>query len=92
MAQGLAATLWAQQTFANGVPQATNYSRYRLVRLPEMPQVDVKILQGGGVGGVGEPGLPCVAPAVANAHARLVGAAGRRRTLPFYPGSTLGGL
>ena len=92
VAQAMAATLWVQQTFVNGVPQATNYNRYRPVRLQEMPQVDVKILQGGGVGGVGEPGVPCVAPAIANAYARLKGAAARKRALPFFPGTTLGGL
>jgi isoquinoline 1-oxidoreductase beta subunit len=92
VAQAMAATLWVQQTFVNGVPQAGNYNKYRPVRLQEMPQVDVKILQGGGVGGVGEPGVPCVAPAIANAHARLKGAAARKRSLPFFPGTTLGGL
>ncbi len=57
-----------------------------------MPQVDVQILQGGGVGGVGEPGVPCVAPAIANAYARLKGEAARKRSLPFFPGTTMGGL
>lgn len=92
VAQALSAALWGQQTFADGVPQARNYNRYRLLRLSEMPVIAVKVLQGGGVGGVGEPGVPCVAPAVANAHARLVGAAARRRALPFFPGATLGEL
>lgn len=92
VAQAMAATLWVQQTFVNGVPQNTNYNRYRPVRLQEMPQVDVQILQGGGVGGVGEPGVPCVAPAIANAYARLKGQSARRRSLPFFPGTTLGGL
>ena len=92
VAQAMAATLWVQQTFVNGVAQSTNYNRYRPVRLSEMPQIDVQILQGGGVGGVGEPGVPCVAPAIANACARLKGEAARKRSLPFFPGSTLGGL
>jgi isoquinoline 1-oxidoreductase beta subunit len=92
VAQAMAATLWVQQSFVNGVAQATNFHRYRPVRLAEMPQVDVQILQGGGVGGVGEPGLPCVAPAIANACARLKGEAARRRALPFFPGTALGGL
>jgi isoquinoline 1-oxidoreductase beta subunit len=92
VAQAMAATLWVQQTFVNGVPQVGNFNKYRPVRLQEMPQVDVKILQGGGVGGVGETGVPCVAPAIASAHARLVGAAARKRALPFFPGTTLGGL
>ena len=93
VAQAMAATLWDQQTFVNGVPQVTNFNRYRPVRLSEMPQVDVQIINGGApVGGVGEPGVPCVAPAIANAHARLLGQAARKRSLPFFPGTTLGGL
>jgi isoquinoline 1-oxidoreductase subunit beta len=40
-------------------------------------------------GGVGETGVPCVAPAVANAWARLTGT--RVRTLPFSPGATMNG-
>lgn len=92
VAQAMAATLWVQQTFVQGVPQSTNFDQYRPVRLQEMPQVDVQIMQGGGVGGVGETGVPCVAPAIANAYANLKGAAARRRSLPFFPGSTLGGL
>jgi isoquinoline 1-oxidoreductase beta subunit len=56
-----------------------------------MPQVDVQILNSGNaLGGVGEPGVPCVAPAIANALARLQGPARRRRRLPFFPGTTLG--
>jgi isoquinoline 1-oxidoreductase beta subunit len=92
VAQAMAATLWAQQTFVNGVPQSTNFNKYRPVRLQEMPQVDVQVLQGGGVGGVGEPGVPCVAPAIANAYAKLKGETVRKRSLPFFPGTTLGGL
>jgi isoquinoline 1-oxidoreductase beta subunit len=90
VAQAMAATLWAQQTFVNGVAQARNFNRYRPVRLAEMPQVDVQILDSGNaMGGVGEPGVPCVAPAIANALARLQGPAKRRRRLPFFPGTTL---
>ena len=100
VAQAMAATLWAQQTFVNGVPQTTNYNRYRPVKLQDMPQIDLQIIEGGGLGGVGEIGIPCVAPAIANAYAKLVSqgltvagvAATRKRSLPFFPGTTLGGL
>lgn len=91
VAQAMAATLWVQQTFVKGVAQARNFNRYRPVRLAEMPQVDVQIINSGNaMGGVGEPGVPCVAPAIANALARLQGPAQRRRRLPFFPGATLG--
>ncbi|MGV0958300.1 MAG: molybdopterin cofactor-binding domain-containing protein [Limnohabitans sp.] len=100
VAQAMSATLWMQQTFVNGVPQVTNYNRYRPVKLQDMPQIDLQIMDGAGLGGVGEIGIPCVAPAIANAYARLVAngllvggvAATRKRTLPFFPGTTLGGL
>ena len=90
IAHGLSATLWGQVTFANGVPNVTNFSNYRLLRLSEMPVVSVKIVSSGASpGGVGETGVPCVAPAVANAYAKLTGT--RVRSLPFYPGATGGG-
>lgn len=93
VAQAVAATLWDQQTFVNGVPQVRNYNAYRPLRLSEMPQVNVQIVKSSEAsGGVGEPGVPCVAPAIANAYARLRGAAARKRTLPFFPGTTLSGL
>jgi isoquinoline 1-oxidoreductase beta subunit len=93
VAQAVAATLWDQQTFVNGVPQVRNYNGYRLLRLQEMPQVGVQIVKSDAPsGGVGEPGVPCVAPAIANAYAKLKGAAARKRALPFFPGTTLGGL
>ena len=93
VAMGIGAALWQQQTFVNGVAQATNYSRYKPVKIGEMPQVDVSIVNSGAsLGGVGETGLPCVAPAIANACARLLGPAARKRSMPFFPGSTLGGL
>ena len=100
VAQAMAATLWVQQTFVNGVPQTTNYNKYRPVKLQDMPQIDLQIIEGGGLGGVGEIGIPCVAPAIANAYAKLVAqgltvggvAATRKRSLPFFPGTTLGGL
>ena len=99
-AQAMAATLWMQQTFVNGVPQVTNYNRYRPVKLQDMPQIDLQIIEGGGLGGVGEIGIPCVAPAIANAYARLAAqglkvggiAVTRKRGLPFFPGTTLGDL
>jgi isoquinoline 1-oxidoreductase beta subunit len=91
VSQSLAVALWQQQTFVNGTPQVKNYNKYRLTKLNDMPQVDVQILEGGGVGGVGELGTPCVAPAIANACARIGGAT-RHRSLPFFPGTTMGGL
>jgi isoquinoline 1-oxidoreductase beta subunit len=53
------------------------------MRLPEMPEVEVHILADGGktIKGVGEPGLPPVAPALANAIFAATGI--RIRKMPF---------
>lgn len=91
IAHGLAATLWGQVTFAAGVPSVSNFNNYRVLKLNDMPTVSVSIVPSSEApGGVGETGVPCVAPAVANAYAKLTGQ--RVRTLPFYPGATMGGL
>lgn len=95
IAHGISAALWGGVTFTNGTPNVSNFSNYRVMRLPEMPvvtiaTVNVPLPSGWEVGGVGEIGVPCVAPAIANAYAKLKGI--RVRTLPFYPGSTMGGL
>ena len=88
---GLSATLWGQVLFNAGVPNVSNFNNYRVLKLNEMPAVSVAIVPSTEApGGVGETGVPCVAPAIANAYARLTGQ--RVRTLPFYPGATMGGL
>ena len=86
---GLSATLWGQMTFVQGRPQTGNFNTYPMLRYGQMPQVAVKIVPSTAApGGVGETGVPCVAPAVANAWARLTG--NRQRSLPFYPGTRMG--
>jgi isoquinoline 1-oxidoreductase beta subunit len=56
-----------------------------------MPTVTVDIVEGdpttNNPGGIGETGVPCVAPAIANAYYRMT--AQRVRDLPFYPNSTM---
>ena len=90
VAHGLSATMWGEQTFVLGVPQVKNYDHYRMIKLHEMPDVAVSIVPSTEApGGVGETGVPCVAPAEANAWAKLTGT--RIRTLPFYPGATMSG-
>ena len=75
-------------TFKAGVPNVTNFSHYRVLRNGEMPKVNVAIVPSTAApGGVGETGVPCVAPAVANAYAYLNKT--RVRTLPFQPGATM---
>ena len=89
VAHGISATMWGQQTFVKGKPQTANFNRFKMVRMPEMPTVAVQIVDSTAApGGVGETGVPCVAPAIANAWAKLTGS--RIRTLPFYPGMGMG--
>lgn len=86
---GISATLWGGMTFVKGKPQVQNFNHYRMLKLHEMPEVAVTVVPSTEApGGVGETGVPCVAPAVANAWAKLTGT--RVRTLPFYPGATMG--
>jgi isoquinoline 1-oxidoreductase beta subunit len=70
-------------TFENGRTVQTNFDTNRMLRINEMPVVEVHILADGGpkIKGVGEPGLPPLAPALANA---VFAATGKRvRRLPF---------
>ncbi|MFH2077493.1 MAG: xanthine dehydrogenase family protein molybdopterin-binding subunit [Pseudomonadota bacterium] len=79
---GLGAALHGQITFADGRVQQSNYHDYPSLRLPEMPVVETHIVSSSErAGGVGEPGLPPIAPAVANAVFALTGK--RLRELPL---------
>jgi isoquinoline 1-oxidoreductase beta subunit len=70
-------------TFANGTASVKNFSNYRMLTLPEMPQVTVQILENTNTPtGAGEPGVPPLGPALANAYFKATGV--RIRTLPFF--------
>lgn len=94
---GLNSALYGAQTFSNGAAQRKNFNANRMIRLNEMPEVKVVVMpnptsadRAMSIGGVGELGVPTLAPALANAYFRLTGT--RVRTLPFFPGATMGGL
>lgn len=80
---GLGMTLpGAAITLKDGVVEQQNFSEYTVARMPDMPQVDIHIVPSEDPpSGMGEPGLPPLAPAFANAIARLTGK--RLRKLPF---------
>ena len=79
---GLTAALWGRMSFSNGVASPVNFNRYRMTRMRDMPRIDVAIMASTAApGGVGEPGVPPIAPAVANAWSRLTGT--RARSLPL---------
>jgi len=79
---GLSAALYGRIDFVDGGVKQSNFHDYRVVRMSDAPDVEITLLSSpdAPVGGAGEPGVPPVAPAVANAMAVL----GRRpRTLPI---------
>jgi isoquinoline 1-oxidoreductase beta subunit len=78
----LTAALYGQITLDAGRVQQTNFHTYPMVRIPEVPVTEVHILDSGEPpGGLGEPGVPTVAPAVCNAIFALTGK--RIRRLPI---------
>lgn len=79
---GLSAALFGEVTLAQGRVQQSSFPDYPVVKLAHMPRIDVHILRNAHApGGVGEPGVPPVAPAVANALFALTGQ--RLRALPL---------
>ena len=69
-------------TYVNGVPQQSNFHDYPVLRMNETPKMTTKVIvTDNKPGGIGEAGLPPVAPAVANAVFKLTGK--RLRDLPF---------
>ena len=80
---GLGTTLpGARITLKDGVVEQQNFGDYTVARMNDMPQVDVFIVPSQDPPtGMGEPGLPPLAPALANAVFKLTGK--RLRKLPF---------
>ncbi|HEU4733500.1 MAG TPA: molybdopterin cofactor-binding domain-containing protein, partial [Kofleriaceae bacterium] len=85
---GLSAALKQQITFRRGRVQETNFGRYRSLRMFECPVIETHIVPStDDPTGVGEPGLPPIAPALCNA---IFAATGKRiRSLPIE--AALGG-
>ncbi len=81
---GLSAALHGAITFKNGRVEQDNFDTYPLLRMGEMPSVEVHIVKSGQPpSGIGEPGTPPIAPAVTNA---IFAATGKRvRRLPIDP-------
>jgi len=79
---GLSAALWGDVTLKGGRVRQTNFNDYRVLRLNELPELDIHIIPGSGApAGVGETGVPPVAPAVCNA---IFAATGQRlQSLPI---------
>ncbi len=84
IAFGLSAALYGEITVEGGAVQQTNFHDYPILRLDAMPEVEVYVLSSDAAPtGIGEMGVPPVAPAVANAIFALTGK--RLRRIPFTP-------
>ena len=79
---GLTAALFGEITLKQGRVKQANFDTYPMVGLAQMPAIEVSIIEGGDkMGGIGEPGVPPVAPALLNA---VFAATGKRlRSLPI---------
>jgi isoquinoline 1-oxidoreductase beta subunit len=76
---GLSAALYGEITLKNGQVVQSNYHDYQIVRLPETPKIEVHIVPSSAKPtGVGEPGVPPLAPALANAVFAATGKPVRR--------------
>jgi isoquinoline 1-oxidoreductase beta subunit len=87
---GLSAAKWGELKWTAGKSSVTNFNKFRMTRMSEAPVITVQVINSGApMSGCGEPGVPPIAPALANAYAKLTGQ--RIRNLPFFPGATMGG-
>ncbi|MFM0529893.1 xanthine dehydrogenase family protein molybdopterin-binding subunit [Paraburkholderia strydomiana] len=81
-ALGLSQVLLEEAVYKKGMPAARNYDMYPILPPARMARVHVRIVESGApMGGIGEPPLPAIAPAVANAVSALTGE--RIRSMPL---------
>ncbi|WP_089320332.1 xanthine dehydrogenase family protein molybdopterin-binding subunit [Pontibacter ummariensis] len=79
---GLGHAMYSNLTFKDGAPEQNNFSTYRLIRMKEVPEIDVHFVNNGiDPTGLGEPALPPTGGAVANAIYKATGK--RLRNQPF---------
>jgi isoquinoline 1-oxidoreductase beta subunit len=78
---GLSGALYGEITIKDGRVEQTNFGDYRVLRMNEVPQIEVHLVKSmEAPGGIGEPGTSCVMPALTNA---IYAASGKRiRKLP----------
>jgi isoquinoline 1-oxidoreductase subunit beta len=79
---GLTAALWGEITIKNGRVQQSNYNDYRVLRINEVPEIQVHLIASGEApGGIGETGTTAAPPAIGNAIYAATGV--RLRRLPI---------
>jgi isoquinoline 1-oxidoreductase beta subunit len=82
--EGLSTTLKERVEFANGGVKSANFGDYKIIRMSEIPTIEVHVVKSNEkIGGVGEPGVTPTAPAVANALFNATGV--RIRRIPLTP-------
>jgi isoquinoline 1-oxidoreductase beta subunit len=88
---GLSTTFKEQVEFADGGVKSANFDDYKIIRMSEIPEIEVHIVKSKEkIGGIGEPGVTPTAPAVANAVFNATGA--RIRRLPLTPQRVLAAI
>jgi isoquinoline 1-oxidoreductase beta subunit len=88
---GCSTTLKEQIEFANGGVKSANFDDYHIMKMSEIPEIEVHIIQSTEkIGGIGEPPVTPVAPAIGNALFNLTGA--RIRRLPLTPERVLAAI
>jgi len=85
MGFGLAAALSSEITFSEGQVNQSNFHDYTVLRINQMPEVEVHIVKSAlAPTGVGEPSTPVIAPAVANALTAVTGQQFNRLPLKLF--------
>jgi len=89
--EALSTTLKEEVMFSNGGVKSDNFDDYKIIRMSEIPEIEVHIVKSNEpIGGIGEPGVPPLAPAVANAVFSATGA--RIRRIPLTPQRVLAAI
>jgi isoquinoline 1-oxidoreductase beta subunit len=89
--EGISTTFKEQVEFANGGVKSANFDDYKIIRMSEIPEIEIHLVKSNEkIGGIGEPGVPPTAPAIANAVFNATGA--RIRRLPLTPETVLAAI
>jgi len=89
--EALSTALKEEVMFSNGGVKSENFDDYKIIRMSEIPEIEVHIVKSTEpIGGIGEPGVPPLAPAVANAVFNATGA--RIRRIPLTPERVLAAI
>jgi isoquinoline 1-oxidoreductase subunit beta len=87
----LSTVLKEEVQFADGGVKSANLDDYNVIRMSEVPEIEVHIVKSTEkIGGIGELGVPATAPAIANAFFKATGI--RVRRLPLSPSTVLAAL